>query len=146
MGLISEFERIKDGSFLFGIFSLILMLSPGAVFLFLFANSIFLIVDFFKLILLSLSIFTPIVFLNVFISLVMFPKTNDQTNNHDWLFLRIGLHAVLTGMVSDIIFVFYYIFFPDHNIQHLFWIFFVLEIFVILIMTVAHKPEENKNK
>lgn len=67
MSFLSEIERIKEETFGVAIIATILLIVPGLTFIFYFSRELFIALDIIKLVLLSISLIAPFLFVNFII-------------------------------------------------------------------------------
>lgn len=99
MSWLNEIEKIEKRSFWFGLLDLILFVSPGLVFIFLFKREMFFGTEFIKLITLSISLVVPLVIINTILILISFlASTEDETMEQD-LFISVSLSLIMTSLI-----------------------------------------------
>ena len=145
MGLLSEIEKIKNADVLITIFAFIFLIVPGAMVMFLFVEDIFLQIDIFKLILISLAIMSPFVFFNLFVvdELFVRKRVEKDSSKDDEIFLCFMFSSIFTGSVFlGLIFGVYS---SGGQLVHLVLTTFVLEFVVCIFCAVMAWKRQNKN-
>ncbi len=142
MSLFTELEKIKDDAFLVPLFTVIFLISPGILFIFLYMRDIFLAVDFFKLILVSIAITTPLILGNAALIAVLDEQKRNEKNS---FFYSVALSAIMTGLILDLMMICFYSI--SRDAQLLFRIFLLAEaIFCINIVIKFNKNKKSSSE
>lgn len=101
MSILSEIEKIKDETFGVAIIDGILLIIPGLTFIFYFSKELFLALDIVKLILLSISLMTPFLLLNIVI-LAIFLESNSRGAKEN-VFMSLTLSLIISAVLLYIV-------------------------------------------
>ena len=146
MTFLKEIEKIRTYTFCIAIFDLILLITPGLFFFFIFFQNLFINLDLIKLVLLSISLNIPFVTINVFLVAANTNLSLLNSNKESELFDIISLSLLLTGYFMFLILFISYLFsFTARNT--LFIIIGLESIALILGVTVSmrqYAKEESK--
>lgn len=91
---------VKDKYFIFTLFNVFLLISPGIAIIYRFNKDLFLQLDGIKLILMSVAIITPLIVVNTFLNAVW---VDDEINNENSLFVSFTLSAMISAMLLYLI-------------------------------------------
>jgi len=140
-----DLHKIKSITFVTFLLFCITIVCPGIMFVFLFSRDLFLETDTFKLILLSISITTPISLINSFlIGLIQKPERNDNIDDNLQLITIFGnvisLPIIYIPLIVKL--------FIDISLQSGVSIVIALEILIFTVAYIMHKlnsksPESN---
>jgi hypothetical protein len=100
MSILSGLNKIKSYTFLLGLFNLLFFFIPGASYLFLFQNELFVSLDFNKILLLSLAINFPAILL--FTSALIFNRKKKPKPTENQFFSIITVSNILAGLIMYI--------------------------------------------
>ena len=107
MPILSDLEKIESKEFTRIFLVLISLISPGILVIFHFYNQLFLELDFFKLVIFSISLITPMIFLNFitvsFLDIVSSDKSinkkSEESKSLDKLYILISLTVIFTSFI-----------------------------------------------
>ena len=135
MSILSEIEKIKERTFSLVLLSILLLIAPGVLIIFEFYRDLFSSMDSIKLILLSLAIITPFVFINFFAQM----KTEKQAE--DDIFFSMLLSIIFSGLVLYIVSLFKL--FINKDIHYFIYLaMIIVVIFFGLIVLVTHSEKK----
>lgn len=100
MAFLGDIEKLESRTFVLAFLDFLFLISPGVIVIFLYQRELFLTLDWLRIILLSISIMSPFVFLNIltFITLAM----QDEQRNKQ-LFSTISLGIIVTGFLTYVV-------------------------------------------
>lgn len=137
MSFLSEIEKIRGNTFVLGIFNIIFLIAPGFLTIFYFYRDIFLSVDLFKLILLSVSFTALVTFVNSIlfgiVDSIKSPNTIKKENSKE-MFPEITMGSFLTNFLFVILIFISYIF--EFNSRVFFYSIAAVEFAVIILFLI----------
>jgi hypothetical protein len=80
MSFLKELDHIKSDTAILSFLAVLLLVTPGTAFIFIYANKLFLELETIKLVLLSVSAISPFIVLNFFLSAIDDPKATSYQN------------------------------------------------------------------
>lgn len=98
MSLLNNIEKLKSRTFILSFFSILFLISPGIIGVFLFRQDLFLQLDWARLLLLSIAITAPISLMNTFLCIGAFTEKSQLKNNGDF-FLYLCMSMIFTGLL-----------------------------------------------
>lgn len=144
MSFLSDIEKIKEETFWVALFDIIFLISPGFLILFYFKQNIFLDLDSIKLILLSVSIIAPFVFLNFLIIVILSAAQKAEIKSDDtFSFITLGI------FFSNIIFYILFLVSCLLNFSFritMFWLIGIELFFFFLSITIAILAKSKNSK
>lgn len=142
MTILSELEKVRENTFWLIILDLIFLISPAILIIFHFQRDIFLTLDFFKIVLLSIAYVGPVIFWNALIcGIPINPSSKDELS----LFSLISASILCSNSVLYFLFFVSYIFGTSFR---MFWgsVAITELIFTIIIFMRIMKKESQQIK
>ena len=100
MGPLGDIEKLESRTFVLAFLDFLFLVSPGVLIIFLYQRGLFVSLDWLRLVLLSISIMAPFVFLNILTFLTL---TMDSTQKKQELFPTISLGIIVTGFFAYVV-------------------------------------------
>jgi|SRR6185503_14463642 len=140
MGFLSELENIKKRIFILGFLDLLLFITPGLSFIFIFDRELFVSLDTIKLILLAACFIAPIVFTNL---LIFITWMDDPDTLEENMFADLSGAILMSGIITFAVLPVSY--FAHLSYSQISFIFAALET-IIFISTIIYVYAQKRKK
>jgi L-asparagine transporter-like permease len=143
MAIISDLEKLSSRNLFFYFLLITALISAGFLLIFVFCNDLFIRLDIFKSLLLSVAVTSPINILNSFLALAFASFSEDETVE-DRLF-----STLIVGSVFTILFLYLIIIlklFFNFDVKIAFWLFIIQETIFTIVLVYDKEREKRRNK
>lgn len=100
MGFLDGIEKIRNGDFILSILAILLLFSPGVGYIFYFWRELFISLDIFKLLFLSLTITAPFILLSFFlIGILLDSDKNEHWDKDSQIFASLAIGIFFSAII-----------------------------------------------